>query len=73
VAGAGDEADLQQQRMDRRPWRRDDPLYQQALSARREAERLDVQPPQPRDVRGERHAQPLTLLVRQIRLIHPAV
>ncbi len=28
--------------MERRRWRRDDPLYQQVIAARREAERLDV-------------------------------
>ena len=30
------------ERMDRRRWWRDDPLYRQVLAARREAERLDV-------------------------------
>jgi hypothetical protein len=29
-----------------------------------------MQPPQPRDVRSERRAQLLTLLIREIRLIH---
>jgi len=32
-----------------------------------------MQPPQPRDVRGERLTQPLTSLVREIRLIHGRV
>ena len=41
--------------MDRRRWRKDDPLYRQVLTARREVERLDVLLLQISLVAGPRH------------------
>ena len=41
--------------MDRRRWRKEDPLYQQVLTARREVERLDVLLLQISLVAGPRH------------------